>query len=73
MQPEEINHATQPFISSIEGRKEEGEGGGKGGRVEELKEILEELLNLLSTPTYTCRKLIGMGGFTCNHKADGEK
>ncbi|XP_050689220.1 uncharacterized protein LOC126981742 isoform X2 [Eriocheir sinensis] len=77
--PEEMNqewtresHTNQSLISSIEGKEKEG-GGGKGGGVEELKEILEELLHLLSTPTYTCRKLIAMGGFTCNHKADGEK
>ncbi|KAK3871252.1 hypothetical protein Pcinc_023592 [Petrolisthes cinctipes] len=38
-----------------------------------LRSALEELLALLSTITYRCRKLLRMGGYYCNHKPDGEK
>ncbi|XP_042224218.1 uncharacterized protein LOC121868035 [Homarus americanus] len=39
----------------------------------ELRETLEQLLDILSTPTYHCKKLLRMGGFSCNHTPDGEK
>ncbi|XP_071535230.1 uncharacterized protein [Panulirus ornatus] len=39
----------------------------------QLRETLEELLDMLSVPTYHCKKLLRMGGFYCNHKPDGEK
>ncbi|XP_063849627.1 uncharacterized protein LOC135093900 isoform X2 [Scylla paramamosain] len=88
-QPEFYLHSPPPPTKyiSIYGRGGGGggrEGGEPGGRAiisrheeeeeeEELREVLEEALHLLSSPTYTCRKLIAMGGYSCNYKTDGEK
>lgn len=39
----------------------------------QLRETLEQLLDVLSVPDYHCKKFLRIGGFYCNHKPDGQK
>ena len=69
----QISHFANLLPRKGREKEEEKEEKKTVGEMEVLREVLKEALHLVSSRTYTCRKLVTMGGYSCNYKTDGKK